>query len=222
MGIPILIIGKSGSGKSFSLNTLNPEDVVLIQCLKKKLPFKSTNWEDCNEENPKGSIIISDDYKVIKRIIKNAPNKGKKIIIVDDFQYLIANEFMKRLNEKGYDKFNELAKHTWEVIMEAINSPNDSRIYFLSHSEETETNEIKCKTIGRLLDDKITLEGMFTIVLRSNKDVNEYVFYTQTNGHDTCKSPYKLFDDYIIANDLKYIDDKVCEYYGIGDKPQNV
>ncbi|MDE9448107.1 ATP-binding protein, partial [Xenorhabdus bovienii] len=141
---------------------------------------------------------------------------GKTTIIVDDFQYLMANEFMRRSEEKSFDKFTEIGSHAWNVIDNAIRqTPDNLRIYFLSHTEETQIGKVKMKTIGKMLDEKITVEGMFTIVLKTLVKDGQYFFTTQNSGFDTVKSPMGLFDSFEIENDLKAVDDAICEYYNL-------
>ncbi|MBD1229471.1 AAA family ATPase [Xenorhabdus griffiniae] len=216
MGTATLILGESGTGKSTSLRNLNPEETLLIQTVRKPLPFRSAAWKQWNKNDAATSVFVTDNWQHIIRAIESADNYGKKIIVIDDFQYLMANEFMRRSEEKSFDKFTEIGSHTWNVINTAISkTPDDLRVYFLSHTEETQMGKIKMKTIGKMLDEKITVEGMFTIVLKTAVRDGQYLFTTQNNGFDTVKSPMGLFDSSEIENDLKAVDDAICEYYGI-------
>ncbi|MCG3462703.1 ATP-binding protein [Xenorhabdus bovienii] len=216
MGTATLILGESGTGKSASLRNLNPEETLLIQTVRKPLPFRSAVWKPFNKENPAGAICSTDNWQQVIAVIKAAPKHGKTTIIVDDFQYLMANEFMRRSEEKSFDKFTEIGSHAWNVIDNAIRqTPDNLRIYFLSHTEETQQGKVKMKTIGKMLDEKITVEGMFTIVLKTLVKDGRYLFTTQNNGFDTVKSPMGLFDSFEIENDLKTVDDAICEYYDL-------
>lgn len=216
MGMPVLILGKSGSGKSTSLRSIDPEDALLIQTIKKPLPFKSTEWKQWNFETKQGSVYCTDKASHIIACIKNAKSNGKSIVIVDDFQYQMSNTFMRRAFEKGYNKFTEIGKDAWDIVQAAINVEDDTRVYILSHTYEDELGEnIRMKTIGKMLDDKITMEGMFTIVLRCILNDGEHFFSTKNNGKDTVKSPMELFDKGEITNDLGMVDDKICGYYEI-------
>ncbi|MBC8946913.1 AAA family ATPase [Xenorhabdus indica] len=216
MGTATLILGESGTGKSTSLRNLNAEETLLIQIVRKPLPFRSSAWKPWNKNNTKTSIFVSDTWQFIIKAIESAANYGKKIIVIDDFQYLMANEFMRRSEEKSFDKFTEIGSHTWNVINTAISkTPDDLRIYFLSHTEETQIGKVKMKTIGKMLDEKITVEGMFTIVLKTLVKDGQYLFTTQNNGFDTVKSPMGLFDSLEIENDLNTVDNAICEYYGL-------
>jgi len=214
MSIPVLIIGKSGTGKSTSLRNLNPDDCFLVQTIKKPLPFKSYKWQKWNAERNEGSVIHTDDAKKMIHVIKMAKSKSRNIVIIDDFQYQMSNTFMRKAFEKGYDKFTGIARDAWDICQAAIDEDSDIRIYILSHTQEDEYGEnIKMKTIGKMLDDKITMEGMFSIVLRSAIDDGHYKFLTKNNGHDTVKTPMGLFESGECDNDLNMIDEKICDYY---------
>lgn len=216
MGISTLIIGQSGRGKSTSMEHLDPKTTMVVKVVNKPFPFPSKEWKRWDKDSSTGSFEVTDNYEIIKAIVKGAKAKGKKVVVIDDMQYLMANEFMKRSSEKGFDKFTEIAEHIWSLVMVANEATDDDmRIYFLSHTEQNDIGETKAKTIGKLLDDKITLEGLFAIVLGANKDGDEFFFTTQNNGRDTCKSPKGMFEDSRIPNDLALVDRKICEYYGI-------
>lgn len=203
MGIPVLILGESGTGKSASMRNFKPEDVKVINVANKPLPFKN-----------KLESVSVDTYE---KILKELKNSNKKAIVLDDAQYIMANEFMRRATERGYDKFTEIAFHMWDIVNEVKELPDDTVVYFLSHIDRDSEGNEKVKTIGKLLDEKITLEGMYTIVLKTNVSDGQYVFLTQNSGKDTVKSPIGLFDSYAIDNDLKYVDDKIRNYYELGE-----
>lgn len=205
MSISTLILGESGTGKSASLRNVEPDKLALIQVIKKPLPFRHTGL----------TIYVSDDWNSIIRAMQKAAEKGVKIIVIDDFQYVMANEFMRRSTETGFTKFTEIGNHAWEIFVAAAALPDDVRAYILSHVEETNSGMIKMKTIGKMLDEKVTVEGMFTIVLRTGVSDGQYFFRTKNNGSDTVKSPMGMFDSDTIDNDLAFVDQKICEYYGI-------
>lgn len=216
MGISTLVIGQSGRGKSTSIENLDPSSTMVVKAINKPFPFRSKDWKRWDKDAQTGSFEVTDNYEIIKAIIKGAKAKGKKVVVIDDMQYLMANEFLRRSGERGFDKFTEIAEHMWSLVMTANEATDDDmRVYFLSHTEQNDIGETKAKTIGKLLDDKITLEGMFTIVLGAEKDGDDYFFKTQNSGRDTCKSPKGMFTEARIDNDLAKVDAAIVEYYGI-------
>ena len=204
MSISTLILGESGTGKSTSLRNIDPSQLALIQVIKKPLPFRSSV-----------KSFVTDNWEKIISSMKLAAEKGRKIIVIDDFQYVMANEFMRRSTEIGFTKFTEIGNHAWEIFTAAGNLADDVRVYILSHVEETNSGTIKMKTIGKMLDEKVTVEGMFSIVLRTGVSDGQHFFRTKNNGGDTVKSPMGMFETDTIDNDLAFVDQKICEYYGI-------
>ena len=201
MGIPILILGHSGSGKSTSLRNFRSGEITHINVMGKPLPFKGRFVNTVN----------SDKYDVIGDALGKM---STKIAVIDDAQYLMANEFMRRAMERGYDKFTEIANNFWTLVNYVISElPFDTTVYFLMHIERDVNGDEKVKTIGKMLDEKITLEGMFTIVLKSIVKDGVYSFTTQSNGHDTVKSPLGMFQTYEIDNDLKSVDNIVRAFW---------
>ena len=217
MSIATMILGQSGTGKTTSLRNLSPKDVLLIQAVKKPLPFRSKEWEPCTKDNPTGSILVTD---VAATIVAAMTRTTKPIIIIDDFQYILANEFMRRVldNETGnsaFAKYNEIARHAWDILMTAGKLPVATRVYILAHTQEDENGRVKAKTIGKLLDEKITMEGLLTIVMRTSVVNGQYLFTTQNNGLDTVKTPLGMFADEQIPNDLQAVDAAICDYYNL-------
>ena len=212
MSIATLILGQSGTGKSTSLRNLNPQHVLLIQVIKKPLPFRSPNWTYITPDNKKGSILVSDNPKFIIDVINGSK---RPIIIIDDFQYVMANEFMRRSTEKSFDKFTEIGRNAWDVFNAAINAHDHKRVYLLSHTEEDNQGKTKIKTIGKMLDEKITLEGMVTICLQTSVINEQYIFQTKNNGNSNVKAPMGLFEEDHLENDLNEVDMAICEYYNI-------
>ncbi|WP_118181267.1 AAA family ATPase [Paraburkholderia phosphatilytica] len=208
------ILGKSGAGKSTSLRNLQPSSTLLIQALRKALPFKgkALGWDYLGRENPKGNILVSDHAE---SIIKAMQKTQRKVIVVDDFQYTMANEFMRRVDEKGYDKFNDIGRRAWDIINAAAALPDDVRVFIMSHTEESDDGRTKCKTLGKMLDDKVCLEGMVTIVLQADVVDRENVFITKNNGRTTVKAPMGMFADDMVPNDLAAVDAAICDYYEI-------
>ena len=212
----ILILGQSGTGKSTSIRNMDSKDTFIIQTVNKPLPFKGFKADyPLMDKDGKGKRLVTDNYDKIIGCLKYLNNnKDIKNIIIDDFQYVISNEFMVRAKEKGFDKFTEMAQHYYVIIEVASRLREDLNIFFLSHNEQKEDGTSKVKTIGKLLDEKITIEGLFTIVLNTVIQDNKYYFQTQNNGFSTTKSPLGMFDEQLIENDLKLVTEKINEYYG--------
>ncbi len=213
MSIACLVIGESGTGKSTSLRNMNPEEVLLIQAVKKPLPFRSKNWKPVTHENPSGTVFVTDKTDTI---IKAMQRTTKKIIVIDDWNLTMTNEYMRRSTENGFQKFSDIGRGAWNLMMTAASLPDDVRVYMLGHTEQNDQGHTKAKTIGKMIDQTCPIESMFTIVLRAAIFNSQYIFCTQNNGQDTCKSPIGLFADQAIQNDLAEIDAAICGYYEIG------
>jgi hypothetical protein len=201
MAIIVMVYGQSGTGKSTSLRNFNPDDVAVINVSGKPMPFRS-----------KLKCFNSNDYMKIDTAIKSAPAKS---IVIDDATYLMADEFMRTANVTGYGKFTTMALNFYSLVKMAAALPDDKIVYFFGHVDIDQNGNEKFKTIGKLLDDKITLEGLFTIVLKTVVTDGKYQFSTQNNGQDTVKSPIGMWDEPLIDNDLKSVDQTIREYYGI-------
>ena len=203
MGVPVLIMGRSGTGKSTSLR--NFKEAGIINVLGKPLPFR----------NPPKTYVTDDCNNVIKALAKS---KAKSIVI-DDAGYLMTNHFMRGHSKQGtgngiFQFYNDIGDEFWSVIDFIMrNLPEDKIVYVIMHEEESDSGKIKPKTIGKMLDDKLYLEGMFTVALRSVYHDGKYVFKTNTSGPDVCKSPGGMFDSIEIDNDLKMVDEKIREFY---------
>lgn len=211
MSSNILILGESGAGKSASLRNMDPAKTLLIQALRKPLPFRN-DWTEHTADNPGGNVFVTDRSTDIALLMQGTK---RKIIILDDFQYVLANEFMRRSDERGYDKFSEIGRHAWDILCMSGSLSGDVRVYILGHSDTGDDGRIRTKTIGKMLNEKITVEGMFTIVMRCIARDGEYLFTTKTNGFDPVKTPIGLFESDLIPNDLAEVDRKICEFYKI-------
>ena len=211
MSIQAMILGETGTGKTASLRNLDPSITLLIQPVKKPLSFRADGWKYFDPKDG-GNIISTDDAD---QIIACMRKTRKKIIVIDDWQYILANEFMRRNMERGYDKFNDIGRHAWDILMASNSLPDDVRVYSLAHTQTDELGHTKIKTIGRMLDEKITPEGLVTICLRTQVQDGEYRFITRNNGSDTVKTPMGLFEDHSIENDLAKVDAAICAYYNI-------
>ncbi|MFR7544759.1 MAG: AAA family ATPase [Clostridia bacterium] len=209
MAIPVLIIGKSGSGKSTSLRNFNEKELAFVNAIKKPLPFRK-KFE---------STLETDDYKTIAESIYKTK---KKAIVIDDSGYLITNQFMKNHSKAGggnsvFNLYNDLADRFWNLIEFMKNKVDQDKIvYFIMHEDKNDAGDIKPKTIGKLLDEKVCIEGMFTIVLRTDIEDGKYIFKTHTDGKDVTKTPIGMFEENVIENDLKYVDGIIRKYYEIG------
>lgn len=217
MNISILVIGESGTGKSASLVNLDPNTTFVINVLNKPLPFRhfSKNYSKLTADGSEGNYYASDNSGMILRAIDviNKKRPEIKTIIIDDFQYVMGNAFVNRCMEKGFDKFSQIQQQAWSIL-NALNSlREDLRCFVLSHSEITPEGKSKIKTIGKMLDEKITLEGMFTIVLHSLIIDEQYVFLTNNDGSHLAKSPLGMFEQKLIPNDLQSVIEIIQEYY---------
>lgn len=212
MSYATLILGESGTGKTASLRNLDPSQTLLIQAQRKPLPFRAKGWSTYEKENERGNILVTHKSHVIEKAFKAFK---QPIVVIDDWQYILANEFMERSEEKGFEKFTDIGRHAWDVMRAAAGGMDNRRVYILAHTQSDDFGRTKIKTIGKLLDEKITVEGMVSIVLRTVVSNGTYQFSTQNNGLDTVKSPMGMFDDTLIDNDLNAVDDAICGYYGI-------
>ena len=204
MGLPVLVLGESGSGKSASLRNFKPDEVGIINVNGKPLPFRNSL-----------KSFTCDNYEKIKKILKGSKANA---VVIDDSQYLMANEFMRNAKINGYQKFTDIGYNFWELIKSVEDLPPDKIVYFLHHVETNDTGRQKIKTIGKMLDEKITLEGMFTIVLKTTVHDGQYHFCTQNSGMDTVKTPMEMFAEAEIDNDLKLVDNTIREYYNMNEK----
>jgi hypothetical protein len=204
MGITALILGESGSGKTYSLKNFNPNEIGIFSVRKGTLPF------------PEGK-----DFKIAKRatyetIYKVLKNPTLKAYAIDDSQYLMVNEFFRKANDTGYKKYTDIGKNFSDLFeFIAYQVPDDVIVYFLHHTQVGADGKIKAKTVGQMLDNYLTLEGCTDICLLAQTDGSNHYFITQSDGSTTAKSPEGMFD-LKIPNDLKMVDTKIREYYGLG------
>lgn len=226
MSQEVLIIGESGSGKSTSLEGLDASTTFIINVAKKPMPFRGwkKNYSPLSKENPTGNYIATDNpttiVSTLKHVNDNMPHI--KVVIIDDFQYVMANEFMRRANERGFDKFTEIGLHAWEIANTGKNMRDDVTFVMIGHAEASVdlngNRKVKFKTIGKLVDNTINMEGMFTVVLFTDveKDPNgmiQHYFITQSDGTTTGKSPKGMFEDLKIPNDLNKVIETINNYY---------
>jgi len=224
------IVGSSGSGKSTSLRNLDPSKTFIINVAGKNLPIRNykKNYKSLtqNSETKKfeGNLYNTSSVDKIAQILKviNATMPHIRQVIIDDSQYLMAFEAMDRASEKGFDKFTQMAQHFYSVLKEGMAMRDDLKVFILAHSEnmgDALNPSYKIKTLGKMIDNMITVEGLFTYVLftdrRTNDDgITEYKFITNSDGTTTAKTPMGCFDSLLIDNDLQYVFDKIDEYNG--------
>lgn len=210
--IPILIIGKSGSGKSASLRNMPTTGTIVVNVLGKPLPFRSDL-----------RVVHCDDYgKIAASIQKN----GFERCVIDDAGYLITNQFMLNHAAGGsgnsvFALYNQMADQYWKLVRVIQQAPGNARVYLMMHEEKNDMGDVKPKTIGKLLDEKVCLEGLFTICLRAMVNNGKHIFRTQSDGFDVAKSPMGLFESEEIDNDLALVDQKIVEYYGIKEEKKH-
>lgn len=206
MGVPVLILGASGSGKSASLRNFNTEEIGIYNVASKPLPFR------------KQMMLVN--HVSYDRIMASLQANKLKCYAIDDSQYLMAFDLFDRVKEIGYQKFTDCAKKFYDLIQTVINKTSDDTIvYFLHHTERTDDGHVKAKTSGKMLDNQLTLEGLFSIVLLADTDGKEHNFITQSDGFTTAKSPMEMFAP-VIPNDLKAVDTAIREYYGFNQNKE--
>lgn len=205
MGVPVLILGESGSGKSASLRNFEPEEIGVFNVAGKPLPFRK-----------KLQSVNTADYEYIKRIIHGSK---KKAFVIDDSQYLLCFESFARAKETGFNKHIDMAVNFYNLVQFVIKeTPPDVLVYFLHHTEtDSNTGKVKAKTLGKMLDNQLTVEGLFAIVLHCVTDGTRHTFVTQSNGYTTAKSPMEMFP-LEIENDLKMVDTTIRDYYEMNER----
>ena len=208
MGIPVLILGESGSGKSTSLRNFEKDEVGIFNVASKPLPFR----KKLTKKDGAGYDLITRTLKASKL----------KTYVIDDSQYLMAFEMFNRAKETGYNKFTEISLN-FERLVETVtnDTPPDVIVYFLHHTETNDNGKIKAKTVGKMLDNHLTLEGLFSIVLLAQIKDGRYIFETQSDGFTTAKSPMDMFEGKEIDNDLKAVDTAIREYWEL-DGTENI
>lgn len=201
MAVLVMAYGQSGTGKSTSLRNFKNEEVAVVNVSGKPLPFRG----DIKPYN-------SDNYQKIMAAIQGTDRKS---IVIDDATYLMVNAFMRNAKVVGYQKYTDMAYDFNALVEFCANLPDDKIVYFMGHSDQADDGREHFKTIGKMLDNYVTLEGRFTIVLKTVVQDGKYMFSTQNNGQDTVKSPMGMFEHALIDNDLKAVDDTIREYWGI-------
>ena len=206
MAQKVLILGNSGTGKSASLRNFDEKEIEVISCAGKPLPFKN----HFTTHTPTYEHLTADVLNAMGRCFK-------PVLVIDDAQYIMSFQYMRRIHENGWEKWNDIQSDFFAVIQACDLLQENTIVYFLSHLQKDEDGLETIKTMGKMLDSKITIEGLFTTVLKTNVSDGKYYFLTQNNGKDTVKSPIGMFETYAIDNDLKYVDTKIRNYYEIGE-----
>ena len=205
----ILILGDSGMGKTASLRNLDPNTTLIIQPIKKKLPFKSNDWGNSTK-----SIIQTSDYNQIHKALDASGQWGKSAVIIDDANYLLTLAELARSGETGYQKFTDMAKSFYYLIEHLHSLPTEQRCYMMMHTELQPDGAIKPKLTGKMLSEKIVIEGLFSMVMRAQNQDNNFGF-TTTNQNDCVKCPMGMFSEQIIDNDLAIVDNTIRQYYNL-------
>ena len=198
------MLGKSASGKTYGIKGFEPEEVGIFSVEKGRLPFKGAY-----KVKPRAT------YRDIGAIFKDPKLKR---YVIDDSQYLLVNELFDRAKETGYQKYTDMAV-SFRDLVHNVNFllPDDVVVYFLHHTEtDPNTGEIKAKTVGRMIDQYLTLEGCFDIVLLAEADSEGHYFLTQSDGTSTAKSPEGMFPSVKISNNLKIVDTAIRKYWELG------
>lgn len=206
MGIPVLILGESGSGKSTSLRNFEPDELTVFNVANKPLPFRK-----------KLETVGNATYETIGKELKQQKHN---IYVIDDSQYLLAFELFDRAKESGYGKFTDIAVRFRNMVDYIVKKlPEDVIVYFLHHCETTDTGRVKAKTVGKMLDNQLTVEGLFSIVLMCYTDGQTHKFITHSDGYTTAKSPMDMFEPEI-DNDLKMVDQTIRAYWELDRKEE--
>lgn len=202
MGIPVMVLGASGSGKSTSLRNFTADEIGIFNVASKPLPFRG-NLKKVDKAS----------YGLITKVLKD--NK-LRCYAIDDSQFLMVFDEFNRAKETGYGKFTDFALNFYNLVQTVINDTSpDTIVYFLHHTEVDDFGHVKAKTVGKMIDNKLTLEGMFSVVLLCGTDGKEHWFETQSDGVNTAKTPLDMFDSNRIDNDLKMVDSTIREYWNL-------
>lgn len=209
MGYPVLILGETGSGKSYGMKNFEPEQVSIFSVEKNRLPFKK-----------RLPLLPNATYA---DIVKHLKEPRKLSYVIDDSQYLLVNEMFDKVKETGFQKWTELALN-FRNLIHMINHdlPADVIVYFLHHTDtDAATGKTTAKTVGKLLSEKLTIEGCFDLVLLTQVQANEHIFITQSDGFSTAKSPEGMLP-LQMPNDLCAVDKAIREYYGLKENNTGV
>lgn len=217
MSTMALILGESGTGKSTSIRTLNPSETFIINVIGKPLPFRgaAAKYKPLSSDGLTGNYYASDDISTIKRVINLVNNKRLDIknLIIDDFGYTISNSFMRKANQRGYEKFVDIGRDMFDVLDLISNIRGDLFCFVMMHVENDVNGKSKPKTVGKMIDQYICIEGKFTTCLHTIVNDGIYQFITNNDNVHMAKSPLGMFDSLCIDNDLQVVRDKMQHYF---------
>jgi len=211
----ILILPRSGSGKTSSLRNLDPKETLVIQPVKKRLPFPHKDWKKWNKDTQTGSIFQTNTFHNVQVVLKKMEEVGKKIIVIDDFTFLFSKKVMDDVDTKGFDKWNNLGAEFYQLMQTIDDMNEDIRIYILGHVETDNDGFIKMKTAGKLIDNLLNPEAQTNIVFGMKRTDDAAFFITNGGTMDPYKSPMGMFKDKEIPNDLKLVDETIKKFYDI-------
>lgn len=213
-----LVLGEPCTGKTTSLKNLNPEETFIINVINKGLPFKN-KYKKVSEDFKTGNYFVPRDWQGVISALKviNDQRKDIKTIIIDDFHFLMSNEFFSRATETGFGKFVQIGQHIWLILNKILELRDDLFCFIMSHSIIDENGRMKAKTIGKMLDTHMSFEGIFPLVLHSvvqgvGAEKSRYFLQTNTDEKFLARSPMNLFEKYI-DNDLDFVKKKIEAYY---------
>jgi adenylate kinase family enzyme len=216
MSNSVLIMGESGTGKSTSLRNLDHEKTFIINVIGKPLPFKGakSKYIKLSPDGLTGNYYASDDPMSLQRVIKliNLKRLDIENLIIDDFGYTITNSFMRKAILKGYDKYNDIGKETFDILESVVSLRDDLFCAIMMHTEIDNHGRHKPKTVGKMIDQYICIEGKFTNVLHALTSEGKYQFLTNNDGRHMAKTPLEMFDSLLIDNDLQYVRQKISEF----------
>lgn len=216
MATEILVVGESGTGKSTSIETLDPSSTFIIQSVEKDLPFRGykKKYPIYSKDNKNGKRFVTNKVAEVEKILDFINSKEEiKTLIIDDSQYFMINTFFERALEKGYEKFSLIGQEFFNLTKKIKSLRSDLVVVLLHHSELKEDGRMGAKTVGKVLDNTLTIEGLFSIVLFAKVIDNNYFFETNTDGLTKAKSPRGMFEEQYLPNDLKLIIEKIKNYY---------
>lgn len=216
MSNAVLILGESGSGKSTSLRNLDPSETFILNVIGKPLPFRGakTKYTKLSPDGVEGNYYANDDPSAIKRVINLINNKRNdiKVLVLDDFGYTITNSFMRKSHQKGYEKYNVIGNETFEILESISVLREDLFCFVMMHTDIDQNGKYKPRTVGRMIDQYICIEGKFTNVLHALITENSYKFLTNNDGQHMAKTPMAMFEQ-LIDNDLQFVIEQMKSYY---------